>query len=108
MKDFSSQRSWLSPLVAAAFVVISVTGVLLFYHVKSGAIKSLHEWFGWVFVAAGLLHVLLNFRPMLKHMAQRSGIAALLLAIVLTIGLIAFAPAGRGNGPSREGPPRTE
>jgi hypothetical protein len=105
MKALSSQRSWLSPLVAAAFIIISITGVLLFYHVKGNAIRSLHEWFGWVFIGAGLLHILLNLRPMLQHVQKRSGIAALVLAVMLTVGLVVFAPAGHGKGPRREGPP---
>lgn len=85
----------LSPFVAVAFAVISVTGVLLFFHVKNGPIMVLHEWFGWAFVVAGLIHLILNWRPLLGYLRLKCGCVSLGVALLLTVGL---AVAGLNHG----------
>ncbi len=83
MKTPFLDKTWLSPFVSIAFLVIAATGVLLFFHVKNGPIMALHEWFGWLFVAAGLVHVLLNLRPLAAYLRRPSAWAAVAVALVL-------------------------
>ncbi len=83
MKTPSSPKAWLSPFVAVAFAVIAATGVLLFFHVKNGPIMGLHEWFGWLFVIAGIVHLLLNLRPLLAHLRRPAGVVSVAVALVL-------------------------
>ncbi|PTX99079.1 DUF4405 domain-containing protein [Opitutus sp. ER46] len=87
----------LSPFVAVAFAVISITGVLLFFHVKNGPIMVLHEWFGWAFVIAGAVHVLLNWRPLLGYLKLRRGVLSLTVALVLVVALGALGWNHRGG-----------
>jgi hypothetical protein len=96
-------KSILSPFVAVGFAVISITGILLFFHVKNGPIISLHEWFGWAFVAAGVIHVLLNLSPLLAYLRLRKGLLSLGAALVLTLGLGLFGLTRR-EGPRNHGP----
>ena len=86
----SVQKATVSPFMAIAFVVVSVTGGLLFFHIKNGIIITLHEWFGWAFVAVGCIHLFLNLKPLLSYMALRKGLLSLLMALclVLAIGAI--------------------
>lgn len=97
-----------SPALVVGFMVLSVTGGLLFFHVKNGSIMVLHQWFGWVFVAAGLLHLALNLTPLLAYLKLRrawlSLAAAVFLAIVFgAIGLRHKGPPHMrdGNGPAQ-------
>jgi hypothetical protein len=105
MKNPLLNKTCLSPFVAVAFGVIAVTGVLLFFHVKNGPIMALHEWFGWLFVVAGTLHVLLNVRPLLAYFRQTAALVSLGVALVLAVGLMLVGASHenehhrRGYGP---------
>jgi hypothetical protein len=94
----------LSPFVAIAFLVISVTGVLLYFHVKNGPIIVLHEWFGWAFVVAGILHVLLNIKPLFAYLKLRSGLWSLAAALILTV-ILTMIGLNRHRGPNGQPPP---
>ena len=87
MKAKPILRSIASPFVAIAFLVLAITGALLFFHVKSGPIVFLHEWFGWIFLGTGLLHLLLNARPLAVHLKQWRGITTLAIAVTLVAAL---------------------
>ncbi|PTY04887.1 hypothetical protein DB347_19510 [Opitutaceae bacterium EW11] len=87
MKTPFPTKPALSPFVAVAFAVIAVTGVLLFFHVKNGAIMALHECFGWAFVVAGAVHLVLNWRPLVGYLRLKHGRVSLAVALVLTAGL---------------------
>jgi len=105
MKNPLLNKTCLSPFVAVAFVVIAATGVLLFFHVKNGPIMVLHEWFGWVFVVAGAIHLVLNLRPLLAYLK----LPAALVSIGVALALVALLWIGgahhegehhrRGHGP---------
>ena len=110
MKTSLSSKTWLSPFVAVAFAVIAVTGVLLFFHIKSGPIMALHEWFGWLFVVAGIVHLLLNLRPLVAYLRRPAALVSLGVALVL-VALLWFGGAQhegehhrRGYGPERPAP----
>lgn len=83
MKPPHSPKTWLSPFVTVAFAVISITGALLFFHVKNGSVLALHEWFGWLFIAAGLVHLVMNFRPLAAYLRWPAARVSLVVAGVL-------------------------
>ena len=83
MKTPSSPKGWLSPFITIAFVVLAATGGLLFFHIKNGPIMALHEWFGWLFVVAGIVHLLLNLRALLAHLRRPAGVVSVAVALVL-------------------------
>lgn len=95
MKNKLIDRTWLSPFTSVAFGVIGVTGLLLFFHVKNGPIMALHEWFGWTFVVAGALHLLLNWRPLLSYLRRWSAVAALAGGLALVVGLAVGGASGQ-------------
>lgn len=99
MKSFAPSKAALSPFVAVAFLVLSATGILLFFHLPSGPVKVLHEWFGWLFVIGGTLHVLLNGRPLLAYLRQRVGLISVGCALVFVVALFAAGSHGPNDGP---------
>ena len=92
MKTPSTSKTWLSPFVAVAFAVIAVTGVMLFFHIKSGPIMALHEWFGWLFAIAGTVHLLLNLRPLLAYLRRPVALISLGVGLAL-VALLWFGGA---------------
>jgi len=101
MKKSFLSRTWISPLVAVAFGIIGVTGLLLFFHVKSGSIVTLHEWFGWAFVLAGAVHVLLNWRTLASYLRCRSALIALTLSALIVVAFTAGGASGHEAGRGR-------
>ncbi len=103
MKKIVLNKVSLSPFVAVAFVVISVTGGLLFFHVKNGPIMALHEWFGWLFVVAGLVHALLNIRPLLAYLRQPAALLSVGVAGTLALALWGLGALHEGEHQRRGG-----
>ena len=89
-------RTWITPLVIGSFVLISVTGGLMFFHLDSGLNKLVHEWFSWLFVAGGALHLALHHASFKKYLAARTG-RWVMAGGVLLLGA-SFIPLGGAGG----------
>lgn len=81
-----------TPLAMALFMVIAVSGTMLFFHVGEDLVKELHEWLGIAFVTAAILHVYRNWSSFKKYFQQRLLWAILTLTIVVTLAFV--VPAG--------------
>lgn len=81
-----------TPLAIPLFMVIAVSGTMMFFHVGEGLVKEFHEWLGIVFVVAAILHVYRNWQSFKKYFQQRLSWAVLALTVVVTLAFV--APAG--------------
>jgi len=85
-------RKVTSIILALAFIIVSVSGVQMAVGSKPQGVqqqivaspdgnkamavkqekpfypKKAHEWFGYLFIGAGVVHVVLNKRPMLSYL----------------------------------------
>lgn len=89
-------RLWATPLVAAAFLVMGVTGALMFFHAAPGLATGVHEWAGWLLLVGAGLHVAINWRPALSYL--RRPVAQVILAAgiaLLGFSMIPSAETGR-------------
>lgn len=91
-------RKWATPVTVGSFLIMGVTGALMFFHLDVALNKSVHEWAGWVMVAGVAAHLSLNWRAFAAYlkrpMAQGIiGLSALALAL-------SFAPLGGAGGGS--------
>ena len=89
------ERSWVSPITAFSFLVVAATGLLMLLHLRFPAIKGLHQWIGVVFAVTALLHVVLNWRPLIGCLSRRSAVVALGVTLGLCVLTALFAPADR-------------
>lgn len=92
-----SPRSWATPLVIAAFGLMAVTGMLMFFHVQPGLSKAVHEWAGWVFLVGAGAHLALNWRAFTLYL-RRPAARAILAAGGAALGL-ALLPLQSGGAP---------
>jgi hypothetical protein len=88
------QRSWVTPITAGAFLLSGVTGILIFFHMDTGANKFVHEWLGWLLLAGATLHVVVNYAGLKSHLATLRG--QLLIGIFAVALLVSFIPVGSG------------
>ncbi|AOW13204.1 hypothetical protein LPB72_06980 [Hydrogenophaga crassostreae] len=92
----NAHRSWITPLVIGAFLLSSVTGILMFFHFDSGLNKTAHEWLSWAMVIGVSLHILLNLNAFKRYFTQTTGKAVMgLFAVILAL---SFIPAGGEAG----------
>lgn len=95
------QRTWVSPIVALSFAVVGISGVLMLFEVRSFPMKVLHEWMGVMMVAAGTIHLFLNWKAFSGYFRNRSAMVALVAGTLLCCALIF---AGGGEDPRHGGP----
>ena len=98
-----SMRSLVSFLVTWSFVVLTVTGLVL-YIVPQGRIAYWLHWsLGGLFIAAGALHLYFNWKTFLSFLAARAGghlklkreilVATLLTGAVFAVSVADLPPA---------------
>jgi cytochrome b561 len=63
-------REWATPLTIGSFLVIAVTGVLMFFHLDSGLNKLAHEWLAWAMLAAVGLHAAVHFKSFSRYFTR--------------------------------------
>jgi hypothetical protein len=89
------QRNWVTPVTAGAFLLSAVTGVLIFFHVDSGANKFVHEWLSWILLGGALLHTLANLNGLKAHLRSRRG--QVLIGVFVVALVLSFIPLGGGK-----------
>ncbi len=105
------RKSWISPLLTGCFVATAGTGVVMLLHVRGlmPVVKPLHEGISLLFLVAGLLHVLVNWRPLLRYFRERrEAWAALGIACAVAVALAVMGALHgdtRPHGPEFPGGP---
>lgn len=83
-------RPWITPLVMGSFVLLSVTGVLMFFHLDSGLNKTAHQWLSWAMLGGVTLHVALNLTAFKRYFSQTTG--RWVVALFLILLALSFLP----------------
>lgn len=96
VKKFSSIRKWVTPLTMGAFLLTAGTGLGLFFEVRWGLVKIIHEWLSLTLVAGALLHVWDHRKSVLKHLSGTWGKAFVAAGAALLIA--SLIPFGNGKG----------
>lgn len=71
------------------FLIIGISGIMMFFHFYDGLVKELHEILGLVFMLAVLFHVAFNWSSMKNYFSKKifisvSAIVALISAIFIS------------------------
>jgi len=88
-------RTWATPITIGSFVIVSITGILMFFHLKIGLIEVAHEWLSWVFIVGSLAHIAINWRAFAKYFSKPASVA--IIALILAVGALAFLPIESGK-----------
>jgi len=88
---------------ATVFIVIAITGVMLFFHLFESNVKELHEVMGVVFVVAALAHIAANWRAMRNYFSKKIFILIGTIVAIVVVGFIAptLAPKTKGENPKK-------
>jgi hypothetical protein len=95
-------RSWATPLTIGSFVLMTVTGVLMFFEVDWALMAVLHQWFSWLFLLGAGGHIGANLRPFKNHLKSGWGQAS--SAVCALVLIASFFTWGLITGPQLERP----
>jgi hypothetical protein len=82
-------RSWVTPITIGSFLLLGVTGLLMFFKVRRGLIVVAHEWLSPIFVIGACLHIWLNWGAVRANLSRARGI----IIVGLFAALLAFSIA---------------
>lgn len=95
-------RSWATPLTVGSFLLMSGTGVLMFFEWEPGLMTVVHQWFSWLLLAGAGAHIAVNIRPFKNHLKSRWGRSSIaVFALILTASAFSW---GMITGPQLERP----
>lgn len=73
------------------------------FHLRIGALHSMHEWVGILFCIVGIFHLVINWRSMLGYLRTKGGIVAAVAIILLVTSLWMGREEGRGGPHGQRG-----
>jgi len=91
-------RKWITPLTAGIFVLMGITGLLMFFNVKIELVTRAHEWLSPLFVAVVLAHVWLNWGAMKAHLKRPLGRGIVIAFALLTLAALVLPIGNKGSG----------
>lgn len=78
-------RNYVTPFISLVFLVVGITGVLMFFHLFDGYTEIVHEFLGVFFVICAIFHIILNWKPLKIHFKKGVFIPAVLAVAVISI-----------------------
>lgn len=88
-------RTWATPLTIGAFLLISVTGIMMFFHLELGLSKVAHEWLGWALVVGVAAHLWLNRRAFTTYFKRPAAVSIMAASAAVLVAAL-LVPAGNG------------
>jgi len=92
-----SMKSWATPMAASSFIILAITGVLMFFKIEGGYIKPVHEWLSWLMVAGVALHTMANWKSFVAYFSKVPAVSIISIGVAVTA-LAVFMPASRDGG----------
>lgn len=77
-------RTIATSLTTAVFLIISISGTMMFFHFFDSSVKSLHEFLGLAFVVTVIFHLFYNWKSMKTYFKKKTFISALSLGLIVT------------------------
>ncbi|WP_292002097.1 DUF4405 domain-containing protein [Chlorobium sp.] len=93
----TTMRSWATPLAIGSFIILAVTGILMFFKIEGGYIKPVHEWLSWLMVAGVALHTIANWKVFVSYFSKIPALSIISMGVIVTA-LAVFMPVSREGG----------
>lgn len=60
-------RNYITPFISLTFLIIGITGILMFFHLFDGYTEVVHEILGLFFVICAIFHIMVNWKALKFH-----------------------------------------
>ncbi len=94
----SQGKDFATSFTTVSFMVVGLSGVMIFFHLFDNYVKDLHEILGLFFVAVVFLHVVFNWKSMKNYFSKKIFNIALVFALLVSIGFV-FSSSSKGENP---------
>ena len=92
-------RKWATPLTIGSTVIVTVTGIMLFFHTAPGLTRPAHEWIGWIMAVAVIFHLILNWRAFTTYFKRPLALGIMgVSAVVMVLSFFQVFPQEAGGG----------
>ncbi len=81
-------RDIATSLTALIFIVIGMSGVMIYFHFYDMQVRELHEIIGLVFVSVTLFHIFVNWKSMKKYFSKKIFIITLVATTIVSSGFV--------------------
>lgn len=82
-------RSYITPFISVVFLVVGLSGLLMFFHLFDGYTEVVHELLGIFFVVCAVFHIMLNWKALKIHFKKNVFIpAGSTVAVVSTLFIV--------------------
>lgn len=95
------KRDLATSITTFTFIIISITGIMMFFHIFDQYTKQMHEILGLVFVLVAAFHIVFNWKAMTNYFKKKSFVFSALLVLAISAGFIVNADNNQGEHPSR-------
>jgi len=89
-------RNYITPFISSAFLVVGITGLLMFFHLLEGYTEVVHKVLGLFFVVCAIFHIILNWKGLKFHFKKGiflpSLFSVLAVSAILIITEIMYPP----------------
>jgi hypothetical protein len=83
------KRDIATSITTFTFIIISITGSMMFFHILDAYTKSLNEILGLAFVLFAATHIFFNWKSMKNYFKKKTFISIALVTLVISLGFIA-------------------
>lgn len=98
MKSSPSFRDIATSLTTLIFIVLAVTGVMMFFHILDNYTKLTHEMLGLAFVIVAVLHTIANWNALKRYFSKKVFLISFVL-IALIVSFFIYRVGERGTNP---------
>lgn len=81
-------RNYITPFISLVFLVVGLSGLLMFFHLFDGYTEVVHEYLGVFLVICAIFHIILNWKALKIHFKRGVFIPALLGVLAISVTLI--------------------
>jgi len=92
MRNRFFARDLATSLTTFLFLVIAISGIMMFFHLFDKYVKELHEILGLAFVTVVLFHVFYNFQSMKSYFFKKVFLLSALSVLVVSLGFVLNTP----------------
>ncbi|GHV03906.1 hypothetical protein AGMMS50229_04120 [Campylobacterota bacterium] len=94
-------KKFSTPIAFGVFLIITISGVLMFFHIKTAGLVALHEWLGLAFVLSIGLHLLNHKKPTVSYITRPVALGTVAVIVLLSAGFYLLVPEKAGGSSAK-------
>ncbi len=93
-------RTLATSVTTTGFILVGVSGVMLYFHLFEASVKQMHELLGLLFVAGAVVHVAVNWKQMKGYFSRKTFLGVAAAGLLVAAGFVTNASVA-GDDPKK-------